>query len=58
MGVMAWTIRGPWNGKLYGFEAQRGRAERVKEQFKRRGIPTVVRQEPLNGLYEELTEDQ
>lgn len=54
----AWTIRNPWSGKLYGFESQKWRAERVKARFKKMEIHTVVREEPEDGLHEELTEDQ
>ncbi len=55
---MVYTVRSPWTGKLYGFEKQRWRAERVKDRFKKREIPTVIQEEPEEGLYEELTEDQ
>lgn len=58
MAETAWTVRDPWDRTLYGFEKQKWRAEKVKERFKRREIPTVVRKEPLEGLYEELTEDK
>ena len=53
-----WTVRSPWSGKLYGFEMRKFKACMVKARFKKREIPTVLRLEPLEGLYEELTADQ
>ena len=55
---MAFTVRGSWSGVLYGYEKQRFKAERVKARFAKREIPTRIQEEPLDGLFEEITEDQ
>lgn len=52
---LVWTVRSPWSGRLYGFKRSRARAERKKRQLARHEIPTVVRREPREGLYDELT---
>ena len=53
-----WTVRNPWTGFLYGYEKQKWRAEKVRGRLKKRDIHTVVRKEPEDGLYEELTKNQ